>query len=153
MLSLLSRCMSMTLTFDLGSNWTKVSNCTSTHDGEQLCKFTLKSIQNCRSYGLDKNLTWTNFQLAHLQVMENNCANPKLQENSTFKCDLDLGPTWPNVSMAHLLVMENNCAKSFWNPSTIVEVMVQTNLDGWKHACRHGHTHIHWTKQKWDLSK
>ena len=47
-------------------------NGTSTHDGKQFCKFMLKSIQNYRSYGSDKNLT--------------------------FKCDLDLGPTCKNVS-------------------------------------------------------
>ena len=50
----------------------KPSNGTSTHGGEQLCKFVLKSIHNRRSYGPDKKLT--------------------------FKCDLDLGPTQKNVS-------------------------------------------------------
>ena len=62
------------LTFDInfGPTSTNVSNGTSTHDGEQLCKFILKSIQNCMSYGPDKNLT--------------------------FKCDLDLGPTCTNIS-------------------------------------------------------
>ena len=62
----------LTFDLDLGPTWTDVSNGTSTHDGKQLCKFLLKSIQNCRSYGPDKNLT--------------------------FKCDLDLGSTWMNVS-------------------------------------------------------
>ena len=59
----------MTLTFDLDPTRTNVSNGTSTYDGEQLCKFKciLKSIQDCRSYGSDKNLT--------------------------FKFGLDLGPT------------------------------------------------------------
>ena len=46
--------------------------CRNTHYGEQLCQNILKSIQNCRSYGQDKNFT--------------------------FKCDLDLGPTWTNIS-------------------------------------------------------
>ena len=55
------------LTFDLRPIGTNVSNDTSTHDGEQLCKFILKSIQHCISYGRDKNLT--------------------------FKCDLNLEPT------------------------------------------------------------
>ena len=42
----------VTLTFDLelGPTGTNISNCTSTHYGERLCKFILKSIQNCRSY-------------------------------------------------------------------------------------------------------
>ena len=62
----------VTLTFDLDPTWTNVSNGTSTHDGEQLGKFLLKSIQNCMSYGLDKNLT--------------------------FKCDFDLGLIWRNIS-------------------------------------------------------
>ena len=52
---------------DLLPTQMKPSNDTSTHDVEQLCKCILKSIQNCMSYGPDKNLT--------------------------FKCDLDLGPT------------------------------------------------------------
>ena len=50
--------------FDLWPTRTKPSNGISTHDGEQLCKFILKFIQICKSYGPDKNLT--------------------------FKCDLDL---------------------------------------------------------------
>ena len=62
----------------------KPSNFTSTHDGEQLCKFILKSTQNCRSYGSNKNLTFRPssviltlglpeqmIQMAHLHVMEN----------------------------------------------------------------------------------
>ena len=39
---------------DLGHTLTNVSNGTSTHDGEQSCQIILKSIHNCRSYGLDK---------------------------------------------------------------------------------------------------
>ena len=34
-----------------------------------------------------------------------------------------------NLQMAYLLKMENNCVKTFWNPSTTVEVMVPTNSD------------------------
>ena len=41
--------------------------------------------------------------------------------------------------------MDNNCVKSFCNPSTIVEVTVQTNLDGHTNAQTHGHTHIYRT--------
>ena len=109
----------VSLTFDLGPTWTNVSNGTSTHDGEQLCKFILKSIQNYRSYGPGKNLT--------------------------FKCDLDLGPTdtWM-FQMAHLHLTENICVKLFWNPSTIVEVMVWTNSDRCTHERRQW-THIHKT--------
>ena len=44
----------------------------STNDGEQLCKFILKSIQSCRTYGPDKSLT--------------------------LKCDLDIGSTSTNLS-------------------------------------------------------
>ena len=39
---------------DLGPTWTNVSNGTSTHGGEQLCQIILKSIHNCKSYGLHK---------------------------------------------------------------------------------------------------
>ena len=59
--------MTLTFDFDLGPTWKNVSSGTSTHDGKQICKLMLKSIQKFRSYGPDKNLT--------------------------FKCDLDLGPT------------------------------------------------------------
>ena len=48
-----------------------ISEVTYTHDGEQLCKFILKSVHKCCRYGPDKNLT---------------C------------CYLNLGPTWTNVS-------------------------------------------------------
>ena len=44
---------------DLGPTWKNISNGTSTHDGEQLYKFILKSFENCRSYGLDKRLTFS----------------------------------------------------------------------------------------------
>ena len=37
---------------DLGPTRTNVSNGTSSRDGEQLCQIILKSIHNCRSYGL-----------------------------------------------------------------------------------------------------
>ena len=84
--------------------WTIVWNGTSTHDGEKLCTFILKSIQNCRSYGRDKNLT--------------------------FKCDLNLGPTKTNA--LNVLNGTSTCdgkqlCPIIWNPSTMVEVMVQTN--------------------------
>ena len=46
----------------------KPSTGTTTRDSEQLCKFKLKSIQNCRRHGSDK-------------------------KNVNFKCDIDLGPT------------------------------------------------------------
>ena len=98
----------VTLIFDLGPTCTNVSNGTSTHDGEQLYKFILKSIQNCRSYGPDKNLT--------------------------FKFDLNLGPTWTNASNDTSTCDEINCVKSFWNPSTNVEGMVRTNSDARIHA-------------------
>ena len=62
----------VTLTFDLWPTWTNISNSSCAHDGEPLCKFLLKSIQNCTSYGPDKNLT--------------------------SKCDLDLGNTWTNIT-------------------------------------------------------
>ena len=62
----------VTLTFDLGPTWKNVSIGTSTHAGEQLCKFILKSNWNCSSYGLDKNLI--------------------------IKCDVDLRHTYTNVS-------------------------------------------------------
>ena len=58
------------MTFDLPQS--KPSNGTSTHNGEQLCKFILKSIQNCTCYDPDRNLT--------------------------FKSDPDLEPTSTNVS-------------------------------------------------------
>ena len=71
--------LTLTSDLDLKLMWTKVSNGISTHDGEQSCKFRLKSIQNSRSYSPDKNLTfewdldltWTNFKMAHLHMMEN----------------------------------------------------------------------------------
>ena len=56
-----------TFDLDLGHARANVSNGMSTHDGEQVCKFILKSIQNCRRYGPDKSFT--------------------------FKCDLDPRPT------------------------------------------------------------
>ena len=43
---------------DLWPTQMNVWNGTSTHDGEQLCQIILKSINNCRSYGLDK-FRWT----------------------------------------------------------------------------------------------
>ena len=45
--------------------------------------------------------------------------------------------------MALLLLKDNNCDKIFCNPYTIVEVMAQTNQNGWMHACMHAHTHTH----------
>ena len=61
----------------------KLSNGTSTHDTDELCKFILKPIQNSRIYGLDKiwpsSVTLTLglhekiIQMAHLHLMENHC--------------------------------------------------------------------------------
>ena len=62
-----TRWLSSPCDLDLDPICTNVTNGTSTHDGEKVCKYILKTIQNCRSYGQDKNLT--------------------------FKCDLDIGPT------------------------------------------------------------
>ena len=56
---------------------------------------------------------------------------------------LTLGLPERMFSMAHLHMMENNFVKLFWNPSTIVEVMVQTNLDGQTHTCAYERTYIH----------
>ena len=73
--------------------------------------------------------------------------HPKLYEVwSRQKFDLQLWP-WPCAylnecfKMAHLHVMANNCFKLFWNPSTIVEVMVQTNSNGRMDTCTQKHIH------------
>ena len=95
----------------------KPSNDTSTH-GEQLCKFILKSIKNGRSYGLDENLT--------------------------FKYDLDLGPTRTNVSNVTstcdgeqlcqiILKSIHNCRS--YGPDKFGWT------DGCTEACTHGHMH------------
>ena len=84
-----------------------VSNSTYTHDGEQLCQIISKSIQNCRSYSPDKNLT--------------------------FKCDLDLGPTLPNVSNGTSTYDEKQLCQIILKSIHNVEVMVRTNLDGCMH--------------------
>ena len=47
--------------------------------------------------------------------------------------------------MAHLHIMVNNCVKLFWNPSTIIEVMVLT-FSG-------THTHIDWTVIETTISR
>ena len=71
-----------------------------------MCEIILKPIQNCRSYGTDKNLTFT--------------------------CDLDLGPTKMNVSNGTSTHDgEQLCQiilKSIYNYRGYG--MVRTNLDG-----------------------
>ena len=56
-------------------------------------------------------------------------------KNLTIKCDHDLGLPEQMFQMTHLHMMKNNCVKLFQNPSTIVEVLVRTNLDA--------HTDVH----------
>ena len=83
-----------------------------------MCKVILKSIQNCRSYEPDKNLT--------------------------FRCDLTLGLPDRMFQMVHLHMIEKNCIKLFRNSSSIVEVMVWKYLDGGHtHTWTHAHMHAH----------
>ena len=96
------------------------------------------------TFGLPEQM----FPMAHLLMMENNCANlywnpskivgvmvpTKIWSSSVT---LTLGLPEQIFQIAHLHVMVNNCVKLFWNPSTIVEVMVQIN------TCMHEDTHAH----------
>ena len=84
----------------LGLPEQNVSNGTSAHDGEQLYKFILKSIETCRSYGPDRPWPYMN-QYLKLHVL--------------------------------------------WNPFTIVEFMVQMNLDA------HMHPSMQYTELLWQL--
>ena len=79
----------VTLTFDLdlGPTLTNASNGTSTHEGEQLYKFILKSIQSCEI------MVWT--------------------EISPLSVTLALHLPERLIQMAHLHVIKNNCVKSF----------------------------------------
>ena len=98
------------------------------------------------------------FQMAHLHVMENNCVKLAWNQSTIIEVMVqtyldgrmhihrtDIVTIMSNActntqgmfQMAHLHVMENNCVKLAWNQSTIIEVMVQTYLDG--------RTHIHRT--------
>ena len=52
---------------------------------------------------------------------------------------LTLGLPERMFQLAYLQEMENNCVKSFWNSSTIVEVMILTNSDTRVH--KHTQTH------------
>ena len=70
-----------------------VSNGTSTLDGEQLCQIILKCINNCRSFLLDKNLTFK-CDLDLAVIILGHCAIganllPMVHENITY------GPKWP----------------------------------------------------------
>ena len=144
---------------DLGHTKTDVSCGTSMQDGEQLCSFILKFIQKYRSYGRVKvwpsNVTLTlglpeqMFQMAHLLLIENNCANSYwnpskivgvMIRTKIWPSSVTLGLTEQMFQMAHLHMKENSCIKLFWNPSAIVEVMVETNSDGCTHALMHTYT-------------
>ena len=102
----------------LGTTWTNVSNSTSTHEGEHLCKFILKSIQNLRSYSQEKYLT--------------------------FKCDLDLGPTWTNVSngtstsdgeQLHQIVLKS--VPKLWQTVAHTNARTYTKLSLWQLCLAH----------------
>ena len=105
---------------DLWPTQMEPPNGISTHDGKQFCKFMLKSIQNYRSYGSDKNLT--------------------------FKCDLDLdlGPTCMNVSNGTSTHdREQSCQitlKSIHNCRSY-----GPDKFGWTDGHMHRRMHIHWT--------
>ena len=81
----------------------KLSNGISTHAVEQMCKFILKSIQNCRSYSPDKNLI--------------------------FKRDLDLGPTLTNISNGTSTDDGEQSCQIILKSINNCRVMVQTNSD------------------------
>ena len=66
---------------DFGPTSMNVSNGTSTCDGEQLCHNILKSIHNCRSYGLDK-FGWTD-TLMQAHTPNCHCDNYVLLTTST----------------------------------------------------------------------
>ena len=55
---------------------------------------------------------------------------------------LTLGLSEWMFQMAHLHMMENNRVKLFWNPSTIVEIMVQTHLTDRQTHALHTYTDL-----------
>ena len=90
-------------------------------------------------------LTELNLQMAHLLLMENNCANfclnpPKIAgvmvrtKKGPSRVTLTLGLPERMFQMAHLHVIENNCVKLFEIHLQFVKVVVRTNLDGRTHA-------------------
>ena len=89
---------------DLWPTQMKPSNGTSNHYGEQLY--------------------WNSSKIAGDMVQTKNLPS---------SVTLTLGLPEQMFKMAHLHMMDNNCVKSFWNPSTIVEVIVRTNLDAHTH--------------------
>ena len=116
------------LSFDLQvlpwlSTYLNVSNCTSTPQ-EQLCRIVLKSMLNCRSYGLDKAqfMTILSFDFKVWSW-------PLTDLNKCFKlqCYSSRRTTVPNNFETALLLLKENYAKLFWNPCINAEVMAWTS--------------------------
>ena len=98
--------LKLTRDLDLQPTWKIVTSGTFLSQGQQLCKFFLKSMHNCTSYGPDKLNIWPFWPLFD-------------------PCDLDLQPTRTFFQVALFLLEGNNCAKLFWNPCINVQVMAR----------------------------
>ena len=75
---------------NLGLIWANVRNGKFTHDGEQLCLITIKSISKCRSYAPDmagRKLVWTDAGWSERQCQNQSPKNPCIRSSL-------LGKTW-----------------------------------------------------------
>ena len=101
---------------DLWPTWMKVSHCTSTHSGEQLCKSIFKSIHKHTSYGPDKSRQKENHGAKLIQNPSVNVevmvwTNPdRLTQAWMRKQQWTLLCTQTEI---FLLILENNCVKLF----------------------------------------
>ena len=101
-------CVTLSFDLDFGPTWTNLWNGTSTHDGKQLCKLILKSIQIVGVMVQTKNVTLTlglpewMFQMAHLHVVKKQLCQIILK--SIHKCR-SYDPDKIGRTQAHMYIL------------------------------------------------